>query len=136
MLYEDEYPCHVWKENWNELFHHFKNVHYNEEAEIRQARQLFYEYYVSTNISSKTSEAEEKENKKKSIKFTSGELESRLKHVKNRLKWRDTLMQRSRCFIYEANIIDSAEYTGPTKQNRPNQRKDMLFYTECKKYMD
>lgn len=124
MLYEDEYPCNVWKETWNELFHHFKNTHYNEEAELNYAKHSFYLFYVSINIHPKTSDAEEKRIRKRASEPTPHDLKPYLSRAKNRLKWRDTAYAMlQECFIYEANIIDSAEYTGPTKQNRLKSKK-------------
>lgn len=105
MVYEPEYSCIFESGNsWKDLFHHFKNIHYNEDANIRHAKHLFYDHLVRTFINDKTTLPERKRVEREAENPTELQLKPYLEHVEKRLKWRDTAYAMlQECFVYEAN---------------------------------
>jgi|GEM_PF-4534703 len=120
MIFEPEYSCLVKKETWKELFHHFKDMHYNKEAELRHAKHLFYEYWMSTFTNDKTTPQERARVKREAENPEPHQLERHLEHVKNRLTWRDTAYAMlQECFVFEAN----SNYTGNSGPNSAKTKK-------------
>jgi len=129
MLYEDEYSCLFQSNSWKELFHHFKDMHYTEEAKIRHAKHLFYKIHTSR-ITSKTTEPEKQRIENEALNPTPNQLKEHLEHVENRTKWRDiAYAMLQECFVYEANTSKHRKLTSAKLQ-----KKTAVLYRMQKTY--
>lgn len=103
MSYESVLPCGKQFNSFQDLFHHFKNEHYDERYILRQAKELWYNSCIR-NIGKNTSDNEKKAIRHMAANPSPGDLEDYIKILKNRSEWKDIAYgMLQQCFVYEAN---------------------------------